>query len=93
VFAPGAGITRHSSNESADDQALLNKLAYWCNADEAAMIRAFLRSPHFTQKDEAHRRKLRIMSVGGGTKNEPGDLRDNRARPATRGKSLKTGVC
>jgi putative DNA primase/helicase len=57
VFAALWAGRRQHGNESADDQALLNKLAYWCNADEAAMIRAFLRSPHFAQKDEAHRRK------------------------------------
>jgi putative DNA primase/helicase len=50
------GERRHG-NESADDQALMNKLAYWCDADPDAMIRAFLGSPHHAQKDEAHRRK------------------------------------
>lgn len=50
------GERRHS-NESADDIALMNKLAYWCNADPDTMIRAFLSSPFHTQKDEAHRRK------------------------------------
>jgi putative DNA primase/helicase len=34
-------------NESSDDQALMNKLAYWLSTDEAAMIRAFLSSPHY----------------------------------------------
>ena len=48
---------RHHGNESADDQALMNKLAYWCNAEPGAMIRAFLSSPHHAQKDEAHTRK------------------------------------
>lgn len=50
------GERRHG-NESADDIALMNKLAYWCNADPDAMIRAFLSSPYHAQKDEAHRRK------------------------------------
>jgi putative DNA primase/helicase len=35
------GERRHG-NESADDIALMNKLAYWCNADPDAIIRAFL---------------------------------------------------
>jgi putative DNA primase/helicase len=48
---------RRNGNESADDQALMNKLAYWCNADPDAMIRAFLTSPYFQQNDEAHKRK------------------------------------
>jgi len=50
------GERRHG-NESADDQALMNKLAYWCNADPDAMIRAFLSSPHHAQKDEPHKKK------------------------------------
>ena len=50
------GERRHG-NESADDIALMNKLAYWCNADPDTIIRAFLSSPYHTQKDEAHRRK------------------------------------
>jgi putative DNA primase/helicase len=51
-----AGERRHG-NESADDIALMNKLAYWCNADPDAMIRAFLSSPYHAQKDEAHKKK------------------------------------
>ena len=35
----------------------MNKLAYWCNANPQAMIAAFLRSPYFASKDEAHKRK------------------------------------
>jgi len=57
VFAAlWAGERRHD-NESSDDQALLNKLAYWCNADPDAMIRAFMQSPYYFQKDEAHKQK------------------------------------
>jgi len=48
---------RRIGNESSDDQALMNKLAYWCNADPDAMISAFISSPHYAQKDEAHRMK------------------------------------
>jgi putative DNA primase/helicase len=48
---------RNNGNESADDQALMNKLAYWCNADPAAMLNAFYQSPYFAQKDEAHKYK------------------------------------
>ena len=50
------GERRHG-NESADDIALLNKLAYWCNADSDAMIRAFLESPYHARKGEAHKKK------------------------------------
>jgi len=44
-------------DESASDQALMNKLAYWCNADPAAMTSAFLQSPYYSQKDAAHQKK------------------------------------
>jgi len=57
VFAAlWAGERRHG-NESSDDLALMNKLAYWCNANPDAVLRAFLSSPHFAQKDEAHIKK------------------------------------
>ena len=48
---------RRCGNESADDIALMNKLAYWCNADPDAMVRAFLSSPYHAQKDDAHLKK------------------------------------
>jgi putative DNA primase/helicase len=57
VFAALWNGERRVGNESSDDIALMNKLAYWCNADPDAMTRAFLRSPHHAQKDEAHRKK------------------------------------
>jgi putative DNA primase/helicase len=57
VFAALWNGQRRNDNESADDQALLNKLAYWCNADPDAMIAAFFQSPHYQQKDESHKRK------------------------------------
>jgi len=44
-------------DESASDQALMNKLAYWCNANPDAMIAAFLQSPYFAGKDENHKKK------------------------------------
>ena len=50
------GERRHG-DESAADQALMNKLAYWCNADQSAMIAAFMQSPHYMGKDETHKRK------------------------------------
>ena len=50
----GAGRT---GDESADDLALLNKLAYWCNRDPDRMRDAFLGSPYCAQKDPAHQRK------------------------------------
>lgn len=37
----------------------MNKLAYWCNADPDAMVRAFLSSPYYLQKDNAHMKKCR----------------------------------
>jgi putative DNA primase/helicase len=48
---------RRNGNESADDQALMNKLAYWCNANPSVMIQAFLSSPHYAGKDESHKKK------------------------------------
>lgn len=48
---------RPNGNESADDQALMNKLAYWCNCNAEAMIGAFMQSPHAQQKDAAHAKK------------------------------------
>jgi len=35
----------------------MNKLAYWCNGNHDAMLQAFLSSPHYAQKDEAHMKK------------------------------------
>jgi len=57
VFAALWAGERRIGNESADDIALMNKLAYWCNADSDAMIQAFLSSPYCAQKDEAHKKK------------------------------------
>ena len=57
VFAALWAGQRSHGNESADDIALMNKLAYWCNADPDAMIRAFLSSPYHAQKGEAHMKK------------------------------------
>lgn len=49
---------RDTTDESGNDLALFNKLACWCNKDEALMIEAFLRSPYAEQKDDAHKKKL-----------------------------------
>lgn len=49
---------RDTGDESSNDLALMNKLAYWCNRDEGRMIEAFLASPHTAGKDDAHRAKL-----------------------------------
>ena len=57
VFAALWSGERRNGNESSDDIALMNKLAYWCNADPDAMIRAFLQSPYYEQKDEPHKKK------------------------------------
>jgi uncharacterized protein (DUF927 family) len=48
---------RKNGNESSDDMALMNKLAYWCNRDVDQMVAAFSRSPHAAQKDEKHLKK------------------------------------
>lgn len=44
-------------NESETDQALMNKLAYYCNKNEILMIQAFESSPYFQQKDDYHLKK------------------------------------
>lgn len=51
---------RPHGNESADDQALMNKLAYWCNCNASAMMNAFKQSPHCQQKDHQHMKKAVI---------------------------------
>ena len=57
VFAALWAGQRRIGNESSDDIALMNKLAYWCNSDPDAMIRAFLSSPYHSHKDEAQKKK------------------------------------
>jgi len=59
VFSALWAGARRIGNESADDIALMNKLAYWCNADINAMIQAFLSSPYYMQKDEPHKKKCK----------------------------------
>lgn len=54
-------------DESASDQALMNKLAYWCNAVPQAMIMAFLQSPYYAGKDDAHKRKCQRSDYLPGT--------------------------
>lgn len=44
-------------NESETDQALMNKLAYWCNGNETLMIESFESSPFFMGKDDLHLKK------------------------------------
>lgn len=48
---------RPNGNESGDDQALMNKLAYWCNCDKDAMLAAFRNSNHYATKDREHMKK------------------------------------
>lgn len=48
---------RASTDESANDQAFMNKLAYWCNRNVEQMIQAFLSSPYASQKDDQHWKK------------------------------------
>jgi len=57
AFAAMWAGQRRNRNESSDDIALMNKLAYWCNADPDTMIRAFLSSPYHAQKNESHKMK------------------------------------
>jgi putative DNA primase/helicase len=57
VFAALWSGQRRHGNESADDIALMNKLAYWCNGNTDAMVQAFLSSPYYSQKDDAHIKK------------------------------------
>lgn len=48
----------YGGNESETDQALCNKLAYWCNKDYEKIYNAFMNSPYAQRKDDAHKRKL-----------------------------------
>lgn len=48
---------RRCGDESASDQALMNKLAYWCNAHPGEMMKAFISSPYYDGKDVAHKKK------------------------------------
>lgn len=48
---------RQFSDESSNDIAFMNKLAYWCNCDTDSMKAAFLSSPYAQQKDDAHWKK------------------------------------
>ena len=57
VFSALWAGQRRNGNESSDDIAFMNKLSYWCNADPDAVIRAFLSSPYYAQKDVAHKKK------------------------------------
>jgi hypothetical protein len=57
LFAAPWDGERRNGNESGDDRAPPNKPACRRDADEAAMIGAFLSSPHFARKDEAHERE------------------------------------
>lgn len=49
---------RGTADESANDIALMNKLAFWCSRDVDLMVSAFRSSPYAAQKDEQHRAKL-----------------------------------
>lgn len=49
---------RGTEDESSNDMALMNKLAYWCNGNVEQMIAAFRASPYAAQKDEEHQKKL-----------------------------------
>lgn len=49
---------RNSDDESSNDQALMNKLAYWCDNDINLMIEQFRASPYASQKDREHLKKM-----------------------------------
>lgn len=49
---------RSTNDESRNDMALMNKLAYWCNKNIDQMIEAFRASPYAAQKDEEHQKKI-----------------------------------
>lgn len=44
-------------NESETDQSIMNKLAYWSNANESLMKEYFEQSPYFQKKDTQHQKK------------------------------------
>jgi len=49
--------SRPNGNESSDDMAFFNKLAYWCNNNKDLMEVAFINSPYYAAKDDEHKRK------------------------------------
>lgn len=49
---------RDTGDESSNDIAFMNKLAYWCNKDIDQMIAAFDASPYAAQKDGKHLKKM-----------------------------------
>lgn len=49
---------RDSGDESSNDIAFMNKLAYWCNKDIDQMTAAFDASPYAAQKDSKHLKKM-----------------------------------
>lgn len=49
---------RSTADESANDIALMNKLAFWCSRDVDLMVSAFRSSPYAAQKDDQHREKM-----------------------------------
>lgn len=58
VFASLWDGERRSDDESSNDQALMNKLAYWCDNDVNLMIEKFRASPFASQKDREHLKKM-----------------------------------
>ena len=57
TFAALWNGARVHGDESGDDLALMNKLAYWCNGDAQHMEAAFCSSPYYAAKDAAHLKK------------------------------------
>jgi replicative DNA helicase len=53
---------RSSSDESANDLALMNKLAYWLDGNTGKMIEAFKASPFAQQKQGEHFKKVYVRT-------------------------------
>jgi putative DNA primase/helicase len=58
---------RPNGNESSDDQALFNKLAYWGNANKDIMEEFFFNSPHYNSKSQQHKIKCQRVDYIRGT--------------------------
>lgn len=50
---------RPLGDESADDMALIGKLKFWANGNDALITEMFLKSPHVQSKDKKHIEKLK----------------------------------
>lgn len=83
---------RSSNDESSNDQALMNKLAYWCDNDINLMIERFRASPYASQKDREHLKKMGRDDYMIGTAKEAvkgcsRTARDDHKPPTRQGKN------